>query len=125
MGKQGVDGVYSADPKVDPKAELLPEDIGRPAMVEKVAEGVRRAMEVFARGPEPSRVEPGAQGVDVVQGEQHLERGGDRWVVVDDQDGRHRISLPSRAPSRHALRVAMAVGVIWASWCRGGNIYSL
>src|SRR5690606_31949933 len=31
----------------------------------------------------------GVHGGDVVQGEQHFQRGGDRGVVVDDQDGGH------------------------------------
>ncbi|MCW0463548.1 hypothetical protein NB705_000621 [Xanthomonas sacchari] len=32
----------------------------------------------------------GMDGVDVVQGEQHFQRGGDRRVVVDDQQAGHR-----------------------------------
>src|SRR5690606_28951856 len=38
----------------------------------------------------------GAQRVDVVQGKQQVERGGDGGVVVDDEDGGHEVNYGPR-----------------------------
>src|SRR5471030_2206936 len=35
----------------------------------------------------------GAQRVDVVQRQQHFQRDGDGGIVVDDEYGRHRVSI--------------------------------